>query len=224
VSILNLITSLYAPFACLGCEREDNQLLCKSCAETVAKVPSRCYRCQKTTRGYEVCESCRGKTPLRRVAAWAHYQDLPKELIQQSKYERAAAGLYEAADYMAALLPQFEPGFIIVPVPTATSRVRQRGYDQATVLARRIARKHRLPYARLLARLGQAHQVGAGRAERVAHLKDAFRPIHADRIQGAHILLIDDVCTTGATLESAASVLRKAGAKRVDALVFAQPN
>lgn len=125
---------------------------------------------------------------------------------------------------MAALLPQFEPGFIIVPVPTATSRVRQRGYDQATVLARRLARKQRLPYARLLARLGQAHQVGAGRAERVSHLKDAFRAIRVAHIQGAHILLIDDVCTTGATLESAARTLRAAGAKRVDALVFAQPD
>lgn len=224
MSILNLITSLYAPFHCLGCGREEDRLLCNVCAETVAKVPSRCYRCHKTTRGYEVCTNCRSKTPLRRVAAWAHYQDIPKALIQKSKYERAVTGLHEAADLMATLLPQFEPGFIIVPVPTATSRVRQRGYDQATVLARRLARKHHLPYARLLARLGQAHQVGAGRAERVAHLKDAFRPIHSNQIEGAHILLIDDVCTTGATLESAAQVLRKAGAKRVDALVFAQPN
>ncbi len=224
MSILDRIVSVYAPFACLGCELETNRLLCTACTETVARVPSRCYRCQATTRGYEVCAACRRKTPLRRVAVWAHYEGLAKELIRRAKYERARTGLLEAADCMVTHLAQFGPNVLLVPVPTATSRARQRGYDQATVLARQLARKHHLPYARLLARLGQAHQVGAGRAERVAHLKDAFRAIHTDRIQGVHILLIDDVCTTGATLESAAQVLRKAGAKRVDALVFAQPN
>lgn len=224
MTILDRLVSLYAPFACLGCGQEENLLLCGSCVETIATVPSRCYRCHKTTHSYEVCTACRSKTPLRRVAAWAHYQDYPKALIQIAKYERASAGLREAADLMATLLPQFGSGVLVVPVPTASSRVRQRGYDQATVLAKRLAKKHGLHYARLLARLGQAHQVGASRAERLAHLKEAFRAVRIDRIKDAHILLIDDVCTTGATLESAALALRRAGAKRVDALVFAQPN
>lgn len=224
MSIIDRIASIYAPFTCLGCGNEQNRLLCDACIETVALVPSRCYRCHKTTRGYEVCASCKTKTPLRRVAAWAHYQEYPKALIQRAKYERAATGLYEAANLMSTLLPQFGSDLLLVPVPTATSRVRQRGYDQAAVMARRLAKISGLPYARLLARLGQAHQVGSGRSERVAHLRNAFRPLRADRIRGAHILLIDDVCTTGATLESAAQALRKAGAKRVDALVFAQPN
>ena len=224
MSILNYITRLYAPFSCVGCGCEKDRLLCTACTETIAKVPSRCYRCHQTTRGYEVCSTCRTKTPLRRVAVWAHYEHDAKAVIQKAKYDRAYAGLYEVAEHMATLMPLFEASSVLVPVPTATSRVRQRGYDQATILARRIAQSQSLPYARLLARLGQAHQVGAGRSERVKHLQDAFRPIDAVRIKDAHVLLIDDVCTTGATLESAAKVLRKAGAKRVDALVFAQPS
>lgn len=224
MSIIDRIASIYAPFTCLGCGNEQNRLLCAACIETVALVPSRCYRCHKTTRGYEVCTACKPKTPLRRVAVWAHYQECPKELIQKAKYQRAHAGLQEAAECMSALLPHFGADFIVVPTPTASSRVRQRGYDQANVIARYLARRHNVTYVRLLARLGQAHQVGASRSERVEHLKNAFRPIKTHRIHGAHIVLIDDVCTTGATLESAARALRKAGAKRVDALVFAQPN
>lgn len=224
MSILDHIVSVYAPFACLGCSIESNRLLCVSCSETIARVPSRCYRCHTTTRGYEVCSGCRGKTPLRRVAAWAHHEGYAKELIHRTKYERARAGLREVAESMETHLSQFGPNIILVPVPTATSRARQRGYDQAQVIARHLSRRSGLPLAQLLGRLGQAHQVGAGRAERVAHLQNAFRALHPEKIQGAHIVLIDDVCTTGATLESAARTLRAAGAKHIDALVFAQPN
>ncbi len=224
MSILDRIVTVYAPFACLGCKIESNRLLCTACTETVSRVPSRCYRCHATTRGYEVCSKCRGKTPLRRVAVWAHHEGLAKELIHRTKYERARAGFSEVADCMLVHLPQFGTDVVLVPVPTATSRVRQRGYDQALDITRYLSRHSGLPMARLLARLGQAHQVGAGRAERVLHLQNAFRALRSSEIKDAHIVLIDDVCTTGATLESAARTLRATGAKRVDALVFAQPN
>jgi ComF family protein len=158
------------------------------------------------------------------VAVFAHHDGLAKELIHSAKYERAKAGLTEVAEMLATLLPFFEDDVVLTHVPTASSRIRERGYDQAEVIARRLAQKSRLPYSPLLARLGQAHQVGSGRRERIAHTRNAFRPIHMGRIKGAHIILIDDVCTTGASLESAARALKRAGAKRVDAIVFAQPD
>jgi predicted amidophosphoribosyltransferase len=71
-------------------------------------------------------------------------------------------------------------------------------------------------------RIGQAHQVGAGRAQRKKQLDGVFRPRHIERIKGQHIILVDDVLTTGATLESAARTLRRAGAAQVDAWVFAK--
>jgi ComF family protein len=111
---------------------------------------------------------------------------------------------------------------VIVHVPTASSRVRRRGYDQARLLARAISKHTGLPHRPLLTRMGQHHQVGARREQRVTQLASAFRVSNPKPVDGNHIILIDDVLTTGATLEAAARALKAAGAKRVDGLVFAQ--
>jgi ComF family protein len=111
---------------------------------------------------------------------------------------------------------------VIVPVPTSTKRVRQRGYDQAVLLARRIAREINGSYVGTLERHGQQQQRNASRAQRLKQLQDAFVISHPDRIRGKHVVLVDDVVTTGATLEAAAHALKAAGAGRVSAVVFAQ--
>lgn len=216
------LISLYAPLVCLGCSKEADALLCPSCRAHVPTVPTRCYRCRAVTRDYVVCDGCRRHTSLRRVLVAMHYDGLAKELVHRAKYERARAGIAEMAELMTPLLPLLPDKIIFVPVPTATSRVRQRGYDQAVALAQLLARSSGSGVVQALSRLGQAHQVGAGRKERLEHLEHAFRLVRPQRIRGAHCILVDDVLTTGATLETAARVLKRAGARRVDAIVFAQ--
>lgn len=194
--------------------------MCINCSRGLRLIPSRCFRCRKLTEGFQVCVQCRKTSKLYSVQPVTTYEGVAKDLIGRLKFY----GAQSAAIEIAALFPQDDlpSDAYIVPVPTATSRVRQRGYDQAKLIARALARSSNLPYLDCLARSGQSHQVGARRAERLKQLKNAYRiKGHVD-LANKNIILIDDVLTTGSTLNAAAVYLKQAGAKRVYARVFAQ--
>lgn len=221
--LLERLISLYAPHVCVGCGIEEDTLLCGSCQASTSFVPSRCYRCKAATRGYSVCGSCLPYTALRHVFVATHYDGVAKELLHRLKYERGRMGVSEVAELMSYLVDELSSEAVFVPIPTATSRVRHRGYDQAELIAQYMSRSAGLPVFSVLRRIGQAHQVGSGRKERLEHLNNAFRVVHRDKVKGAHCILVDDVLTTGATVETAAKILKKAGASQVDALIYSQP-
>ncbi|HTB48574.1 MAG TPA: phosphoribosyltransferase family protein [Verrucomicrobiae bacterium] len=160
---------------------------------------------------------------MRRVQVGTIYEGAAKDLIWQLKLAGAQAAARTMATRLAPLVVSAPTDVLLIPVPTATSRVRQRGYDQAKLLARELARQTKLLYGDYLARHGQAHQHATSRQERLTQLIHAFRVKRPSLTRGAHIMLVDDVITTGATLEAAATTLRAAGAHRVEAIVFAQP-
>ncbi len=151
------------------------------------------------------------------------YVSVAKALIWQLKLAGAQVAARDMAIHLAPLIKHIEPGAVLVPVPTATSRARQRGYDQAKLLARELSRRTKFIYGDYLARHGQAHQHTRSRQERLTQITNAFRVKQQTLVSDAHIILVDDVVTTGATLEAAATVLRAAGARRVEAIAFAQP-
>ena len=222
--LLEKIIGLYAPHRCVACSGETNSLLCESCRETLPRVPSRCYRCRKVSRGYTTCSACKKRSPLQRVCVAVHYADEAKELLHRVKYERAQAGAADMANLFTPLIKHLPADALLVPIPTATSRVRQRGYDQAALLASQLAKLSGLSVAEALARQGQAHQVGASRRERIRHLEGAFRVTRPAALAGRHVVLVDDVLTTGATAETAAHAVKAAGAKTVSALIYSQPD
>jgi len=117
---------------------------------------------------------------------------------------------------------------LLAPIPLSASRLRERGYNQAWELIRHIKRhapKQQNAIANLLLRTETDHlQHTLPRDERFAHARAILRanPKHRPAMQGAHVLLVDDVMTTGATLEAAAHTLLEAGAAKVSAMVFAR--
>jgi ComF family protein len=121
---------------------------------------------------------------------------------------------------MAARLPQDKPMLLVV-APTATSRVRARGYDQSVLLTKHLSRLTKLPHASLLVRMGQQRQLGQSKTQRRTQLAGSFRVRNPLLCKDRHCLLIDDVVTTGSTIEAAAQALMDAGARRVDAFIFA---
>ena len=124
---------------------------------------------------------------------------------------------------MAAALPRDERFDLVLAMPMHWLKRWHRGFNQAELLAKPIARRLNVPLAGNLKRkrLGKA-QAGLDFAERMSNLKDAFRVRRPHQIAGKRILLVDDVLTTGATLRSAATVLKDAGARRVCVLALAR--
>jgi ComF family protein len=111
----------------------------------------------------------------------------------------------------------------VVPVPLHWRRRLTRGYNQAERIARPLAGRLALPCLPALSRRrATPPQSLLGRDERLANLRKAFRVPHPERVRGLRLLLVDDVATTGATLDAAASALKRAGAATVIALVAAR--
>lgn len=195
--------------------------MCEPCSFALPSLPERCYKCLALSPDAETCQKSRRNSPLHIVQAATVYVEAAKDIVWKLKFAHARAAVEPMATLMVARMV-FDEDIVLVPVPTATSRVRQRGYDQAELLCRALAAKTNLPYRCVLARRGQSRQVGTGRNERVKHLAGAFVLRSDYLVAGKHVVLIDDVLTTGATLEAAARVVKKAGANRIDAMVFAQ--
>ena len=220
--LLDNILSVIAPHNCLVCYQE-GKLVCRLCAfDAFPQLPSRCYRCKALTNDYAVCDRCRTNTSLKHVWINTSYANTAKDLLHFFKFERARSASSIIVESLDEFLPYFAEQILVVPVPTATERVRQRGYDQAALLAKGLAARRNLTYLPALTRLTHTRQVGASRKQRFEQLESAFSITRPNAIKDREILLVDDVITTGATLETLAKLLKKAGAKKVMAATFAQ--
>jgi ComF family protein len=156
-----------------------------------------------------------------------NFEDPAQKLVHLYKFGQLRAAAEPIAELMSGTFAKSNPApaasdYIIVPVPTATSRVRQRGFDHSALLAKLLARKLGFSCRPALGRLGQSRQLGSLRSQRLVQATDNYYVRLPRIVNGRNVLLVDDVATTGATLIGAARALRQSGARRVDALVFAK--
>ena len=151
-------------------------------------------------------------------AAVVAYEGAGRELVARLKYHNARGALPWLADGMAALVGR-TGGDVVTWAPTTAERRRRRGFDQGGVLAAAVARRTGLACRPLLRRLPGPAQTGRSRDERLAGPSLVLR--RGARVP-PRVVLVDDVVTTGATLASAARVLRAAGAEEVNAVVAAR--
>ncbi len=143
------------------------------------------------------------------------YDDEVRATITGLKNRDERGRVSDLADGLAALVPEV-PDLVVTWAPTGAGRRRHRGFDQAELLARAVARRRRLPVRRLLARRPGEAQAGRAAGERWQH------PGFTARRSPRTVLLVDDVATTGATLAAAAAALQGAGAEAVHGLVVAR--
>lgn len=229
MSVLEKVIRVVAPPLCISCGTEGSALCLACSAASVIPFGGRCWNCGALSPACRTCQQCRYLRGPRCVWVATDYAGVPQELVKVYKFGHQRAAAHSLAGIMAEALEAYcdldlLPGrnYLVVPVPTATSRVRQRGFDHAALLARTLAGRLGLEYSPVLRRTGQSRQVGAGRTQRLAQ-SPADYPLHLpQKVKGRNILLVDDVVTTGGTLIAATKSLRAGGAKHVDALVFAK--
>lgn len=197
-----------------------------------AVFPAQCFGCR--AYGRFLCDSCLAGSArsgdahprlFRDVRSVFRYDaGLIRNTVLALKFNGISAATREMAAQMSVVLAEWSPEIdVVVPVPLGWARRRTRGYNQSELLAREVARTARLPIEpralrRRRATRAQARQPDA--AARLRNVRDAFEP-GSRRVSG-NVLLVDDVTTTGATLDACARTLLTAGAGRVYGLTFAR--
>lgn len=219
---------LLLPTRCLLCAAPGGgDDLCAACAAELPRNPVCCARCaEPLAQSAVLCGACQREPPPW-DAAWVPFRyEWPLDRLE-SRFKFAAgltAGRVLAAQWLAAGPPPARPE-LIVPVPLHRGRLRRRGYNQALELARPLAGALGIPLRHdVLERVrATTQQTELDAKRRRANVRGAFR-LRPRRDAGlpAHIALLDDVMTTGATLAECARVLRRAGVARVDVWALAR--
>jgi len=222
------------PSQCQICRAWPAQPMCEACVARFASPLPRCARCAiplpaplDSEPQASICAECaRHPPPLDACLAACSYAWPWAECISDFKF-RGEAGRAGPLAMLLRSAPWVEPAVeqadLLLPMPLAPGRLRERGFNQAHELARRLDARKTDP--RLLLRLRETPaQSGLDRRERLRNLRGAFAldPLRAEAVRGRRVLLVDDVMTTGASLFAAAGLLRGAGAARIAAVVLAR--
>lgn len=228
---LHGVRGLLFPRTCLVCQRllapEGRWLACDDCLATVDRLPaSGCDRCGHPLPRGRDCATCGVLHPTIRSARSFCWADgaTARTLLHALKYDGWPAVAEGMAECMRGAVQEVVPDPCLLPVPLAPGRQRERGYNQSELLARHLARLWRcavLPDA--LRRVRETPtQTLLTRSDRFANVANAFEVTagRVPRLRGVSCVLVDDVMTTGATLNACAAALDAAGVEHITAITF----
>jgi ComF family protein len=225
---------LYPPH-CAVCETsiETGEWLCSPCTINVQRINKpRCENCSHPFHGlagnHFVCPNCEGQ-PFHFEFAVAVMKagGTTRELIHRFKYAKEQRLAVLLGDWLADAFTDSRfnsfPVDLVVPVPLHAARQREREYNQSELLARHVAKIRKIPFSDVLRRSRFTNtQTQFDRRERMRNLRDAFKLRNNASVDQLRIVLVDDVLTTGSTLDECARVLIDAGAARVCAIAVAR--
>ncbi len=229
-----LVSLLYPPHcANCGADTDGGVHLCAACAGQAKKIEAPfCRRCSEPfdgdITGEFTCANCAGRT-LHFDCAVARYlsRGVVREFVHRFKYDRHFYLRHPLTDWLAETLDdariRAQPIDALVPVPLHSARFREREFNQADVLAELLAKRTGTPLLRALKRIRYTTtQTRLDRHERMENLRNAFRVRDTPAVQSRHLVLVDDIFTTGSTVDECARVLRAAGAASVRVVTVAR--
>lgn len=225
---LDLLLNSIAPNHCLGC-RNEGAVCCQKCLEEIKDLAARksCYLCNRPCPDKGICSRCRPIQSLDSVSWYSDYANpLASRLVKSLKFNNlyASSGPIARGLSMCANTNKYSSkdlSVLITHAPTAGKRSRDRGWDQSRLIAKRLAKISSKKHRTLLIRSSSFDQIGSTRRDRIKSSKHFYRAHRKALINNSIIFLVDDVITTGSTLNSAARALKEAGAKEVYGLAFA---
>ena len=243
-TIKTFLLDLIFPRYCLGCEKEmaskQASLICEACFDKIILNSGvQCHICgSRNSKG--TCKRCRQKTPLKGLLAAGQYENpILKEMIHLFKYQSVESLKKPLAELIINylkkenLIDKFSArknNFILVPIPLTLKRKLSRGFNQSELLAKEIGKFLNCPVINLLKRKKFTSPQAEisdwqKRKENISgafDLSPVYTQIYRFRKSIKRVILVDDVATSGATLEEAARVLKQAGIKEIYGLVIAK--
>ena len=220
-----ILDCLYPPFCC-SCGRLGDEICpgCFSKIQTTTNIQS-CIICGDLVTQFKSCPNCLQESPaFRQLRSWGIYRGVLKDAIHRLKFENGLGIIHILEDAVA----QFINGWsikpdLIMPVPLSPERIRSRGYNQSAWIAGMIARQLNIKYNdQSLIRVRDTHsQTGLNAAQRKRNLANAFKAVK-EKCMGKMILLVDDIATTGTTLNECAKAICQAGANGVYCFTLAR--
>ena len=235
--VLRHITDIVFPSQCISCaailQPITEKVFCSACREKIKFLTgSICPICGimffDSPSASHLCGNCLEKKPYFSYArAVASYETIILNAIHQFKYSRdLSIGILLASLMADFSFPDldFRDYSLIIPVPLHIKKLRKRGFNQSIILADSIGKKWQIPvnFSLLKRCKFTLTQTGLNKKERQRNIKGAFEVRDKEKIAGRNIILIDDVYTTGATLNECAKKLIKAGAQKVAVLTLAR--
>lgn len=226
IRLEGIVLDLLFPPWCVGCGAVGS-LLCSSCQAALPRLsPPLCVRCGKPLSFGTLCYECENRPmEIDGIRSIFRFDGAVRQAILSFKYKNVKALAAPLAQLMKEYLCAHPlPGDVLVPLPLHPRRLRQRGYNQSSLLSVELGKLASLPVVegslvRLKNTPPQTRTKSA--AERQSNVVGAFI-CRDQRLEGRRILLIDDVCTSGATLDACATALKAAGATSVWGLTLAR--
>lgn len=232
--MLNAILDLFFPKTCVGCGKEGNYF-CISCRQEITQKDLICPRCRRTSFGGLTHPFCRKWYGLDGLWSFGAFQGSLRRAIQKLKYRFITEQAEILTDLMIDYLVRSQPIFLeqiikdrgenwaITYVPLHWQRQNTRGFNQSQLLAQKLANKLGISCVPLLKRTKNTHtQTSYDAQTRRTNIKNAFEIIPNLQAPVTNLLLIDDVWTTGSTLQECCYILKKGGVKKVWAVTIAR--